>query len=156
MKTKSKRFLNLATLCLALLGTALLMGRPVNAEAIPATREVQQQTAENKDIINEDTIKKEYMARFGLEDLEGHEVRYKGYLDGYRKGFNGENMPERSAIQVPDGVQRSEEDDYRDGYEGGYGQGRHEGHPVEAFLEDVWEFFTSIFKGWFGSGDSSQ
>ncbi|SUO45749.1 hypothetical membrane associated protein [Streptococcus pyogenes] len=28
MKTKSKRFLNLATLCLALLGTALLMGRP--------------------------------------------------------------------------------------------------------------------------------
>ncbi|HEQ9157568.1 TPA: hypothetical protein VIE79_000661 [Streptococcus pyogenes] len=33
MKTKkSKRFLNLATLCLALLGTTLLMGRPVKAE----------------------------------------------------------------------------------------------------------------------------
>ncbi|HHJ7820772.1 TPA: hypothetical protein ACQNDY_001617 [Streptococcus pyogenes] len=32
MKTKSKRFLNLATLCLALLGTTLLMGRPVNAD----------------------------------------------------------------------------------------------------------------------------
>ncbi|HER2672243.1 TPA: hypothetical protein VJY79_001716 [Streptococcus pyogenes] len=33
MKTKSKRFLNLATLCLALLGTTLLMGEPVKAEA---------------------------------------------------------------------------------------------------------------------------
>lgn len=33
MKTKkSKRFLNLATLCLALLGTTLLMAHPVNAE----------------------------------------------------------------------------------------------------------------------------
>ncbi|HGM9000959.1 TPA: hypothetical protein ACKQOX_000459 [Streptococcus pyogenes] len=32
MKTKSKRFLNLATLCLALLGTTLLMARPVKAE----------------------------------------------------------------------------------------------------------------------------
>ncbi|HES6778377.1 TPA: hypothetical protein VO310_000451 [Streptococcus pyogenes] len=31
MKTKSKRFLNLATLCLALLGTTLLMTQPVKA-----------------------------------------------------------------------------------------------------------------------------
>lgn len=34
MKTKSKRFLNLATLCLALLGTTLLMARPVKAEVV--------------------------------------------------------------------------------------------------------------------------
>ncbi|HEP4577285.1 TPA: hypothetical protein VCT85_001539, partial [Streptococcus pyogenes] len=34
MKTKSKRFLNLATLCLALLGTTLLMGQPIKAEAV--------------------------------------------------------------------------------------------------------------------------
>ncbi|VHM38841.1 hypothetical protein [Streptococcus pyogenes] len=32
MKTRSKRFLNLATLCLALLGTTLLMAQPVKAE----------------------------------------------------------------------------------------------------------------------------
>ncbi|HEQ9622677.1 Uncharacterised protein [Streptococcus pyogenes] len=32
MKTKSKRFLNLATLCLALLGTTLLMEQPVKAD----------------------------------------------------------------------------------------------------------------------------
>ncbi|HEP6531799.1 TPA: hypothetical protein VC886_001539 [Streptococcus pyogenes] len=35
MKTKkSKRFLNLATLCLALLGTTLLMAQPANAEEV--------------------------------------------------------------------------------------------------------------------------
>ncbi|VGS80555.1 hypothetical membrane associated protein [Streptococcus pyogenes] len=34
MKTKSKRFLNLATLCLALLGTTLLMAHPVKAEFV--------------------------------------------------------------------------------------------------------------------------
>ncbi|VHD33555.1 Uncharacterised protein [Streptococcus pyogenes] len=33
MKTKSKRFLNLATLCLALLSTTLLTTQPVKAEA---------------------------------------------------------------------------------------------------------------------------
>ncbi|HER4805245.1 TPA: hypothetical protein VKP28_001577, partial [Streptococcus pyogenes NGAS130] len=34
MKTKSKRFLNLATLCLALLGTTLLMEQSAEAEVI--------------------------------------------------------------------------------------------------------------------------
>ncbi|SQG39008.1 hypothetical membrane associated protein [Streptococcus pyogenes] len=34
MKTKSKRFLNLATLCLALLGTTLLTTQPVKAEGV--------------------------------------------------------------------------------------------------------------------------
>ncbi|HES7080386.1 TPA: hypothetical protein VO529_000615 [Streptococcus pyogenes] len=51
MKTKSKRFLNLVTLCLALLGTTLLMGRPVKAE-------------EDSD------IKKEYMKRLMLTDSD--------------------------------------------------------------------------------------
>ncbi|HGH9922698.1 TPA: hypothetical protein ACJPGS_001000 [Streptococcus pyogenes] len=46
MKTKSKRFLNLATLYLALLGTTLLMGRPVNADN--ADMEVSQKFNENK------------------------------------------------------------------------------------------------------------
>ncbi|HEX0002575.1 hypothetical protein [Streptococcus pyogenes] len=154
MKTKSKRFLNLATLCLALLGTALLMGRPVNAEAIPATREVQQQTAEN-----EDTIRKEYMAFFGLSDsdsLDG-DARYKGYVDGYRKGFSGENRTDRSAIEDPYYTALSYEDgEYRDGYEQGFEKGRHESHPVTAFLEDLWGFLTDIFGNWFGGGQQSQ
>ncbi|AIG49969.1 hypothetical protein STAB901_01990 [Streptococcus pyogenes STAB901] len=46
MKTKSKRFLNLATLCLALLGTTLLMARPVKAEG-PERDRVEDQEREN-------------------------------------------------------------------------------------------------------------
>ncbi|MEY1913124.1 hypothetical protein AB7826_03220 [Streptococcus pyogenes] len=42
MKTKSKRFLNLATLCLALLGTTLLMGRPVKAEVVSRDNSTEQ------------------------------------------------------------------------------------------------------------------
>ncbi|VHC89489.1 hypothetical protein [Streptococcus pyogenes] len=141
MKTKSKRFLNLATLCLALLGTTLLMAHPVKAEVIQ---------------------KGEYMAQFGKYDPANYpsnlEARYKGYSEGYGKGFNGDDMPERLNMQVPEDVQSSgDSDDYRDGYEEGYGQGRHEGYPVVAFLEDVlksvWGFLTGIFEG--GSSDDA-
>ncbi|HGK8122455.1 TPA: hypothetical protein ACJ7B5_001070, partial [Streptococcus pyogenes] len=65
MKTKSKRFLNLATLCLALLGTTLLMTRPVKAEVVLA--EGTQRTAENAE---DDNIKKDYLTRVGLDKLE--------------------------------------------------------------------------------------
>ncbi|HES3590483.1 TPA: hypothetical protein VOI82_000084 [Streptococcus pyogenes] len=154
MKTKSKHFLKLATLCLALLGTTLLMGRPVNAEIV-ATEGVQQQTTEN-----EDTIKKEYMALFGLDDsdLQDHlredKGYYKGYVDGYREGFKGEERTGRDDIKAPGGIEN--EDDYRDGYEGGFEAGRRKTYPVTAFLEQVWGFFTSIFKSWFSSGTNSQ
>ncbi|WP_186433267.1 hypothetical protein [Streptococcus pyogenes] len=137
MKTRSKRFLNLATLCLALLGTALLMAHPVKAEVMS---------------------KEEYMTRFELGDLgddSALEARYKGYLEGYEKGFNGDDMPKRTGIEVSEGVQPSYGDDYRDGYEEGYGQGRHEGHPVKAFLEDLWGFLTNVFGGWFGEDQES-
>ncbi|HER2321060.1 TPA: hypothetical protein ACISRQ_000498 [Streptococcus pyogenes] len=160
MKTKSKRFLNLATLCLALLGTTLLMARPVKAEVTAVTTEgVQRQTAENEDTIDEDTIRKEYMAFFGLSDsdsLDG-DARYKGYVDGYRKGFSGENRTDRSAIEDPYYTALSYEDgEYRDGYEQGFEKGRHEAHPVTAFLEDLWGFLTDIFGNWFGGGQQSQ
>ncbi|HEP1520574.1 TPA: hypothetical protein VB519_000285 [Streptococcus pyogenes] len=52
MKTRSKRFLNLATLCLALLGTTLLMEQPVKAEAIRTdgqTEHISQSTDRQKD-----------------------------------------------------------------------------------------------------------
>ncbi|MEY1812105.1 hypothetical protein AB7765_04405 [Streptococcus pyogenes] len=164
MKTKSKRFLNLATLCLALLGTTLLMGRPVNAEIV-ATEGVQQQTTENEDTISEDTIsedtiRKEYMALFGLDDsdLQDHlredKGYYKGYVDGYREGFKGEERTGRDAIKAPGGIEN--EDDYRDGYEGGFEAGRRKTYPVTAFLEQVWGILTSIFDSWFGGGQQSQ
>ncbi|HER1920635.1 TPA: hypothetical protein VKO32_000608 [Streptococcus pyogenes NGAS346] len=62
MKTKSKRFLNLATLCLALLGTTLLMTRPVKAEVIS---------------------KREYMTRY----WEGDSDKYPAYLEARYRGM---------------------------------------------------------------------
>ncbi|HHJ9200620.1 TPA: hypothetical protein ACQNXK_001427 [Streptococcus pyogenes] len=120
MKTKSKRFVNLAALCLALLGTTLLMGEPVKAE-----------------VISEVISKRDYMTRFGLDNLEDGsakypsnlEARYKGYLEGYKKGLKGDDIPERPAIQVPDDVQSSYGDDYKDGYEEGFGEGQHKRDP---------------------------
>ncbi|HHK1453601.1 TPA: hypothetical protein ACQOGW_001441, partial [Streptococcus pyogenes] len=138
MKTKSKRFLNLATLCLALLGTTLLMAQPVKAEVIP---------------------KGEYMTRFGSDnsgDRPDLEARYEGYLEGYKKGLEGDDMPKRTDIEVSEGVQSSYySDEYRDGYEEGFEQGRHEGYPVKAFLEDLWGFLTNVFGGWFGENQES-
>ncbi|ESU87614.1 hypothetical protein HMPREF1241_0472 [Streptococcus pyogenes GA03799] len=139
MKTKSKRFLNLATLCLALLGTALLMGRPVKAEV------------EGQSISTEQTeMKRRYMDKTGIGEQELEQKhgkdRFQGYLDGYKKGLEEPNVPKWSDIEVPDG----REDDYRDGYEQGFVEGRHEAYPVTAFLEDLWGFLTNVFGGWFG------
>ncbi|HER3473290.1 TPA: hypothetical protein ACQNTQ_000575 [Streptococcus pyogenes] len=152
MKTKSKRFVNLATLCLALLGTTLLMGRPVKAEAIPTTREVQQSDESTED----SDIREQYMTTFGLTDLNGHQDRFKGYLDGYKEGLQGSNRPGRGDIRVPDGFTGERDSDYRDGYEQGFGEGKHKGHPIEAFLEEVWNFLTGIFSSWFSGEEGSQ
>ncbi|VGT85493.1 hypothetical membrane associated protein [Streptococcus pyogenes] len=186
MKTKSKRFLNLATLCLTLLGTTLLTTQPVKAEGVQYSlesgvstdsseqssstgqtgenaEEVQQQTTGNEDTLNEDTIKEEYMALFGLDDdkdLQDHlqepenEGYYKGYVDGYRKGFKGEKRIDRGDIKVPENIKCK--DEYKDGHEGGFEAGRSKTYPVTAFLEEVWGFFTRIFKSWFSSGTNSQ
>ncbi|QCK31253.1 hypothetical protein ETT70_01875 [Streptococcus pyogenes] len=115
MKTKSKRFVNLATLCLALLGTTLLMAHPVKAEV---------------------KSKREYMTRYwegGSDKYPAYlEARYKGYVEGYNKGLEGHDMPERDNIKVPGDVQLSYDTDYRDGYEEGFGEGAHKHSPLEA------------------------
>ncbi|HEP1960390.1 hypothetical membrane associated protein [Streptococcus pyogenes] len=155
MKTKSKRFLNLATLCLALLGTTLLMEQPVKAEAV-AVKEVQQieENAEDSD------IKREYMDRLkitnsDLEEQEHLKNRVQGYLSGYKEGFRGSTRPETEDIPIPDGFE-GDTGDYKDGYEEGFGEGRRKNYPVQAFLEEVWGFLTEVFGSWFGSGNSSQ
>ncbi|WP_159319343.1 hypothetical protein [Streptococcus pyogenes] len=154
MRTKSKHFLNLATLCLALLGTTLLMTRPVKAEVV-LTRETQQ-TDENAE---DDNIKKEYMARFGLNEDELEEPYYKdrfqGYLNGYKEGLKGSTRPEPDAIPVPDDF-KGDSGDYKDGYEEGFGEGKYKGHPLEALLEDAWRYLTDIFKSWFSDSTESQ
>ncbi|HHJ9978520.1 TPA: hypothetical protein ACQOL3_001687, partial [Streptococcus pyogenes] len=103
-------------------------------------------------------IQRDYMASFGLTDLkeQGHQDRFKGYLSGYKEGLKGSDRIEREDIKVPDDFTGERDSDYRDGYEQGFGEGRHKAHPVKAFLEDVWGFLTSIFKGWFSEGAGSQ
>ncbi|HFK6039753.1 hypothetical protein AXK21_01840 [Streptococcus pyogenes] len=109
MKTKSKRFLNLATLCLALLGTTLLMAHPVKAEMMQ---------------------KSDYMAQFWAGDSGEYpadlEARYKGYVDGYKKGLEGHDVPTRPNIQVPRDVPSSNDTEYKDGYEEGLAKGQRE------------------------------
>ncbi|HEP1338635.1 TPA: hypothetical protein VB390_000508 [Streptococcus pyogenes] len=140
MKTKSKRFLNLATLCLALLGTTLLMGQPVKAE-VPRTEEVQQQPEENED------IKKEYMKRLGVTDSDLKEKedlnnRVQGYLEGYADGQKP-NAPEEPGDYDPDFT-----DDYDDGYIEGYSRSWHRtNRPIETALYDIFDWFVE----WVGS-----
>ncbi|HHJ7453243.1 hypothetical membrane associated protein [Streptococcus pyogenes] len=153
MKTKSKRFLNLATLCLALLGTTLLTTQPVKAEATPITQEVQQPDENTED------IKREYMSRYGTDLTEQDaQDRFRGYLDGYNDGLKGSNRSERNNIQVPDELKDkgNRDSEYRDGYEGGFEVGRRKNYPVQAFLEEVWDFLTGIFSSWFSGEEGSQ
>ncbi|HEQ5503775.1 TPA: hypothetical protein VHD08_001800, partial [Streptococcus pyogenes] len=60
MKTKSKRFLNLATLCLALLGTTLLMEQPVKAE-VQVIRQEQLSDTETSENETNDPEMNEYL-----------------------------------------------------------------------------------------------
>ncbi|VGQ40470.1 hypothetical membrane associated protein [Streptococcus pyogenes] len=135
MKTKSKRFLKLATLCLALLSTTLLTTQPVKAEAVAQTTEGKVTKTEDRD--NVDAEAKEYQRRWDA-----------GYEEGYEKGK--EPGSPRQPREIPKGTGEG----YSDGYEGGYKAGWLKGHPVDAFLEMAWNFLTYAFTSLFGSGSS--
>ncbi|HHD3994552.1 TPA: hypothetical protein ACNZEK_000673 [Streptococcus pyogenes] len=143
MKTKSKRFLNLATLCLALLGTTLLMGEPVKAEATRILN-VQQ---EQPDISSNTRGNGEQDDEAGARYAESHR---KGTEDGYEAGKKATNETlERGNIQVPD---KLDPEEYKDGYEGGFSKGFNEAnHPILTaigdFLSWLWGLFTGEFTG---------
>ncbi|EOX8275573.1 TPA: hypothetical protein VPF83_000868 [Streptococcus pyogenes] len=143
MKTKSKRFLNLATLCLALLGTTLLMGEPVKAEATRILN-VQQ---EQPDISSNTRGNGEQDDEAGARYAESHR---KGTEDGYEAGKKATNETlERGNIQVPD---KLDPEGYKDGYEGGFSKGFNEAnHPILTaigdFLSWLWGLFTGEFTG---------
>ncbi|OUI71904.1 hypothetical protein B7R59_05850 [Streptococcus pyogenes] len=147
MKTKSKRFLNLATLCLALLGTTLLMAHPVKAEAV---RQNVEQT--------EGKVTQEGGSRDRSVIEEEGRLYENSYDEGLQKGYEeGEKSDtrdlDRDKIEVPDSL---DDTGYKDGFERGYADGWRNTHPVEAFLENVWGYLVSIFHGWFSSGTNSR
>ncbi|HES4240269.1 TPA: hypothetical protein VON29_001545 [Streptococcus pyogenes] len=127
MKTKSKRFLKLATLCLALLSTTLLMTQPVKAEASKVS------------------------PTSGFD-----KARERGDSDGYQSGLTGGDFDpnDPDSIKVPSDIESGYGPDYKDAYEGGYERGRRDANPVGTFLEDVWSFLKFAFNSLFGSGSS--
>ncbi|VGT77728.1 hypothetical membrane associated protein [Streptococcus pyogenes] len=116
MKTRSKRFLKLATLCLALLGTNLLTTQPAEAEVIllPINGNGSGSSkSQAKSQAAEDDLKVDW---------------YKGYRDGLKKGEEASEYEDlvREEIPVPQGV--SDKTEYWDGYETGYSEGWHKKH----------------------------
>lgn len=118
MKTKSKRFLKLATLCLALLGTTLLTTQPAEAEVIllPITGHGSGGSNSQAKYQAEDDLKADW---------------YKGYNDGLKNGEAASRLEDlvREKIPVPQGV--SDKTEYWDGYETGYSEGWYKKHGVD-------------------------
>ncbi|HHK1867434.1 TPA: hypothetical protein ACQOKL_000652, partial [Streptococcus pyogenes] len=110
MKTKSKRFLNLATLCLALLGTTLLMGQPVKAEVTKRSQGSDQSEVQEQNPYQEGKSK-------------GHRL---GLSEGKKK-----DAPPQPSNTLPDSNPYSSNSEqnyyYRKGYEEGYTQGYYQG-----------------------------
>ncbi|HHL3611447.1 TPA: hypothetical protein ACVE29_000739 [Streptococcus pyogenes] len=137
MKTKSKRFLNLATLCLALLGTALLTTQPVKAEG--EEKQLPQQEYVGNGIGGD-----------SQRNTEVSESDYdRGYEEGYKEGYEDgqkENAPasidEKELERKPNYMLPG----YSDGYFLGYYRGWDEvNRPFQTLLENIyrwlWEFF---------------
>ncbi|HES9188723.1 hypothetical protein [Streptococcus pyogenes] len=114
MKTKSKRFLNLATLCLALLGTTLLMARPVKAEV----------------------VKTDASTISGSGEGEESDKYWwnRGHTDGYKEGEKSEirkDLDRKTFSNFPEGLKDDDYEnrgEYMDGYETGYSEGWHSKH----------------------------
>ncbi|HEP2451094.1 TPA: hypothetical protein VID10_000663 [Streptococcus pyogenes] len=148
MKTKSKRFLNLATLCLALLGTTLLMTCPVKAEVSE---------------IGHDhvTISSNGQTDEGAAYGRGHDDGSKfGYEAGLQSSWNESEPPSSDKIPEPsvnpyESSNEQDREDYkegfRDGYPGGYVAGWRKTHPIEATLQYLWYTVSSWFESLFNN-----
>ncbi|HEP1345509.1 TPA: hypothetical protein VB393_000713 [Streptococcus pyogenes] len=150
MKTRSKRFLNLAPLCLALLGTTLLMVQPVKAEAV--------QSVGGDHSTDQMVNQSERIDNVGLlTDSDGYSTneyrdREYGKQQGIDDGKNGywPNVS-REEIPIPRGIDF--EDKYRDGYEEGYSEGWHQEHPFQGAIFDVFVSIWSIVSGLFSEAN---
>ncbi|HHK0067022.1 hypothetical protein [Streptococcus pyogenes] len=133
MKTKSKRFLNLATLCLALFG-AVWIGRPIEARHSTEDTVVQGLRSYPSDSEEE-------------QQQRVNDAHDRGHADGYQDGREGIPKKDREEIKnTPQGIDKTELSDYWDSYEISYDEGYKQWsgeHPVEATLSWIWETITS-------------
>ncbi|VHB69369.1 Uncharacterised protein [Streptococcus pyogenes] len=138
MKTKSKRFLNLATLCLALLGTTLLIEQPVKAEAIRTDGQTEHisQSTDGQSTDGQSTDE---------QSTDRQKDRDAGYKDGLRDGRR--DAQTLSEPREPDQDQGDFKSlDYCDGYFIGYYRGWDEvRYPVQTFLKDIFDWVYDIF-----------
>ncbi|HEP1546765.1 TPA: hypothetical protein VMJ50_000647 [Streptococcus pyogenes] len=150
MKTKSKRFLKLATLCLALLSTTLLMTQPVKAEAtlIQKSSDGLVDSANSDNNSEQDNIKQEYMSRLRLSQSEidqepYHKERLEGYIAGYQDGLKP------GALETPSAYESGSEG-HNDGYTEGYSRSWHKtNQPIRTALYDAFEWFMGWLERFF-------
>ncbi|HEQ4642104.1 TPA: hypothetical protein ACJOJV_001319 [Streptococcus pyogenes] len=153
MKTKSKRFLNLATLCLALLGTTLLMGQPVKAEGVSNPDESSLYTSNNDGGEGGADLRRQYLTERSLteDQLIGDEYYqggFDGYLAGYKDGSKSDAPREPEDKPYPyEGDNKGEEYKlgYTDCYSSGYRYGWEKNHPIQSLLSYIWEVITNFF-----------
>ncbi|MEN4344547.1 hypothetical protein [Streptococcus pyogenes] len=147
MKTKSKRFQNLAALCLALLGTTLLMVHPVNAKEVFPSVEVE--GTSNREYYSETQGEYEEEA----ESFLGDRVRDRefGRQNGEKDGKEGKNGfgPTISRDNIPVRENIKHEDEYKNGYQEGYSQGWHQVHPFQGAVFDVFSLIWGVISGLF-------
>ncbi|HEP2074423.1 TPA: hypothetical protein VH789_000461 [Streptococcus pyogenes] len=125
MKTRSKRFLKLATLCLALLSTTLLMAQPVKAR----DNQSQQQEHVSNNIV-EDSQK---------NDSDYDQGYKEGYKDGQKEGAPAD--PDKKEDEFKNKSLR-----YGDGYYLGYYRGWDEtNRPFQTLLKDIYLWLWETF-----------
>ncbi|HEP6115140.1 TPA: hypothetical protein VLM34_000740 [Streptococcus pyogenes] len=154
MKTKSKRFLNLATLCLALLGTTLLMGQPVKASEQTDDDAVLMNSSGGEGSEQDNYIREQYRSSLGLSQEDFDELNsqpyYEGRLSGYIHGYkDGQRLGASSSPTDDKPYKGSRNDDYKTGFNDGYGSGYHDGweqtNPFQSLLNYIWGVITDFF-----------
>ncbi|HES9188721.1 hypothetical protein [Streptococcus pyogenes] len=158
MKTKSKRFLNLATLCLALLGTTLLTTQPVKAEGVVNGTNGTLRNNEERD-----SIKKQYAENWEQLKDPYHKGRLDGYVNGYEDGQkldapHPEDMKNDHLNKQPQAIpydykDRGNRGQYTSGYGDTYMAGYHDGwtnnNKIQATLEWLWDEISNWIFGLF-------
>ncbi|HES6112958.1 hypothetical membrane associated protein [Streptococcus pyogenes] len=160
MKTRSKHFLNLATLCLALLSITLLTTQPVKAEVISEDPSGLTNYTEEQNNPwghqNSFGFSSEKSNNWGESVSSYDKGRVDGYNDGYKRGKE-KDAPREFAEPIPspptngdytdsDNIQWYEQG-YKDTFKTGYYEGWASNNKVQATLEWLWETITSWFFG---------
>ncbi|VHB76394.1 Uncharacterised protein [Streptococcus pyogenes] len=132
MKTKSKRFLKLAPLCMALLGTTLLTTQPQPVKAEGCTPNVMEKGHESA---------RQTLTDVGQTENDEYELGYKeGYEAGRKKGAPRE--PDDDALN-------NNSSSYGNGYYPGYYRGWDEtNHPFQTLLDDIYRWLWENFFRW--------